>query len=301
MLIAFYSNVRGNAGTTSNLCCLATFLAVSRKQKILLWENHTNWNMIEDTITPRTKLTLLCDSLNSYHISGSKELFCRLLSKHNLDLTEQVQELAKELYPDTLFYMTNRQLEDSLFEKEIARILPQFIALCKESDELVFMDLQDSSKESTKYILEHADLVVFNLIQHSNSLDKSFLNNLSISRIRYLIGNYQPNSKINIKNICRCCKIPIMDIAMIPYNTLFREAMSEGRLIDFITANAKCGREDSNYTFIHGVEQAADMLNDAIEQVLQYKKETITSLPMKAETELPIQSHSKGRCEDCYI
>lgn len=301
MLVAFYSDVRGNAGTTSNLCCLATFLAVIRKQKIILWENHTNWNMIRDTISPRTKLSLLCDSLNPYHINGSKELFCRLLSKENLDLKEQIQELAKELYPNSLFYLSNRQIKDSLFEKEIARILPQFITLCKEIDDLVFMDLQDSSKESTKYILEHADLVVFNLIQHSKSLDKFLSNNMSISKIRYLIGNYQSNSKINIKNISRSYKIPVMDIAIVPYNTLCREAMSEGRLIDFITANAECGREDSNYAFIHAIEQAADMLNEAVEQVRQYRKEVITSLPIQEGTELPMQSHSKGRCEDCYI
>lgn len=301
MLVAFYSDVRGNAGTTSNLCCLATFLAVRKKQKILLWENHTNWNMIRDNVTPRTKLSLLFESLDSYHMNGSKELFCRLQSKENLDLSCQVQELAKELYPDSLYYLENRQIKDSLFEKEIGRILPQFLKLCKESEDLIFMDLQDSSKDSTKYILEHADLVVFNLMQHVKSFDRLFSNNNSMSNIRYLIGNYQPNSKINIKNIGRRYKIPIMDIAMIPYNTLCREAMSEGRLIEFITSNVGCGREDSNYSFIYAVEQAAEMLSDAVEEVKQIRKEENATLPIKVETEIPIQSLNKGRCEDCYI
>ncbi|WP_455717211.1 hypothetical protein, partial [Anaerosporobacter sp.] len=180
MLVAFYSDVRGNAGTTSNLCCLATFLAVRKKQKILMWENHTNWNMIRDNITPKTKLSLLFHSLNPYHMNGSKELFCRLLSKETFDLSKQVHDLAKEMYPDLLYYLPNRQTKASLFEKELARILPQFVQLCKEYDDLVFMDLQDSSKESTKYILEHADLVVINLMQHINSFDRFITSNLSI-------------------------------------------------------------------------------------------------------------------------
>lgn len=299
MLIAFYSNVRGNAGTTSNLCCLATYLAIKRKQKILLWENHTNWNMIGNNVTEKTRLSFLCESLDSYHINGSKELFCRLQRSENLDLSSQVQELAKELYPDTLYYLPNRQIVSSLFEKDIARILPRLIKLCKESDNLVFMDLQDITKESTRNILEQADLVILNLMQHVNSIDRRLISNdISISKIRYLIGNYHPNSKYNIKNICRRYKIPNMDIAMIPYNTLCREAMAEGKLLDFMAANIECSEGDSNYTFIHAVVQAVEMLNEAVEEV---KEEQITILPIKEETDIPLQSISKGRCEDCYI
>ncbi|MBS5934476.1 MAG: hypothetical protein KIC94_16565 [Clostridiales bacterium] len=302
MLIAFYSNVRGNAGTTSNLCCLATYLAIRTKQKILLWENHTNWNMIEDNVTPRTKLSFLSKSFASYHISGSKELFCRLQQKENLDLSWQVKELAKELYPGTLYYLPNRQMESSLFEKEIASILPKLVKLCKESDDLVFMDLQDITKESTRFILEQADLVILNLMQHVNS-SKGILTctDISISKIRYLIGNYQPNSKFNVKNISRRYKIPIMDIATIPYNTLCREAMAEGRLLDFISANVECTKGDSNYSFLHAVKQAAEMLNEAIEEARQDRNEQVSVLPIKTEAVLPMQSISKGRCEDCYI
>lgn len=302
MLIAFYSNVRGNAGTTSNLCCLATYLAVKEKQRILLWENHTNWNLIGDNIIPRTKLSLLCESLDSYHISGSRELFCKLQRSENLDLSCQVQELAKELYPDRLYYLPNRQIESSIFEKDISRILPRLIRLCKESDDLVFMDLQDTTKESTHYILEQADLVLLNLMQHLNSLDKKFISNgISVSKFRYLIGNYQPKSKFNIKNICRRYKIPNMDIAMIPYNTLCREAMSEGRLLDFMSANVECSEEDPNYSFIHAVEQAAEMLIEVVKEIKQSKEKQIIALPIKVEIDIPLQSTSKGRCEDCYI
>lgn len=301
MLIAFYSNIRGNAGTTSNLCCLATYLAVRMKQKILLWENHTNWNMIGDNVTPRTKLSLLYKSIDTYHINGSKELFCRLQQREKLDLTCQVNELAKELYSDVLYYLPNRPMESLLLEKDIAQILPQLIKLCKESDDLVFMDLQDITKESTRFILEESDLVILNLIQHVNSFDRKVINDMSISNVRYLIGNYQPNSKYNIKNICRRYKIPNMDIAMIPYNTLCREAMSEGKLIDFMSANVECSEEDSNYSFIHAVGQAAEMLIEAVREVKHIKEEYKKELPIKTEADLPIRSISKGRCEDCYI
>ena len=302
MLIAFYSNVRGNAGTTSNLCCLATYLAIRRKQKILLWENHTNWNMIGDNVAERTRLSLLCESLDYYHINGVKELFCRLQRRENLDLSIQVQELAKELYPDTLYYLPNRQIESTLFERDIARVLPRFINLCKESEDLVFMDLQDITKESTRYILEHSDLVIMNLMQYVNPMDRRLISNdISISKIRYLIGNYQPNSKYNIKNICRRYKISNMDIAMIPYNTLYREAMTEGKLLEFMSANVECSEEDSNYFFKHAVEQAVEMLDEAIEEVKQSKEKQDAALRIKAEIDIPIQSISKGRCEDCYI
>lgn len=302
MLIAFYSNVRGNAGTTSNLCCLATYLAIRKKQKILLWENHTNWNMIGDNVTPRTKLSFLSKRVESYHISGSKELFCRLQQKENLDLSWEVKELAEELYPGTLYYLPNRQMESSLFEKDIARILPKLVKLCKENDDLVFMDLQDITKESTHFILEHADLVILNLMQHVNSSDGIVTcKDISISKIRYLIGNYQPNSKFNVKNISRRYKIPNEDIATIPYNTLCREAMTEGGLLDFMSANVECTRGDSNYSFLHAVGHAAEMLTEAIEEARQDRNEQVSALAMKTEAVIPIQSISKGRCEDCYI
>ncbi|WP_310603866.1 hypothetical protein [Anaerosporobacter sp.] len=278
MLIAFYSDIRGNAGTTSNLCCLAAYYAIRKKQKILLWENHRNWNRIEDNFTPRTRLSLLCESITPYHMNASKELFCRLQSKEKLELVWQVEELAEELYTDTLYYLPNRQIENALLEKELMKILPQFITLCRESEELVFVDLQDMNKASTQYILEKADLVMLNLMQHMNPFGKKELRkHISISNVRYLIGNYQPNSKINIKNIARKYKIPSMDIATIPYNILCKEAMSEGRVIDFISANIECKQGDYNYPFMYALEQAAKMLNEAM------------------------QSIDKGRCEDCCI
>ena len=300
MLIAFYSNIRGNTGTTSNLCCLATYLAVRRKQRIVLWENHTNWNMIGNNITPRTRLSLLSQSIDTYHLNGSRELFCRLQQKQKLDLTCQVAELAKELYLDTLYYLPNAQMESLLFEKDMAQILPRWIQLCKESEDLVFMDLQDITKESTRYILEKADLVIFNLMQHVNTFDRKVFHDLSISNVRYLIGNYHPNSKYNIKNICRRYKIPNKDITLIPYNGLCREAMSEGKLIDFMAANVECSEEDLNYIFIHAVGQAATMIQEAVKEVKSVKEEQ-TKETIKTEEDLSIPSISKGRCEDCYI
>lgn len=295
MLIAFYSNVRGSAGTTSNLCCIASYLALQSQAKVLMWENHINWNAIGNNVVPMTRLSLLCESLESYSVNPTKELFGLLLT--NVKVEVMLTSMAKEVYSKKLYYLPIRQQEEGVYEKEILKVLPTFLELCKKSKEYIFMDIQDTTKESTQAILSKADLIIYNLPQNVRAFDKILMKlskkqSNSQSKVRYLIGNYQPDSKINISNIARKYHIAPEQIAAIPYNTSLQQALSTGKIIDFIVNNMNCNKRDYNYSFMKALQKATQMVVDGCE--FDYNPQTCKEMNATMKTQ-------KGRCEDCYI
>ena len=67
-----------------------------------------------------------------------------------------------------------------------------------------------------------------------------------------LIGRYDSFSKYNTKNITRYMKEK-NTVNVIPYNTLFFEACSEAKIIDFFLRLKNIDELDRNYLFIKEV------------------------------------------------
>lgn len=271
MIIAFCSDNRGNTGTTSNVCCIAAYLAMRKDKRILLWENHFNWNMIGSTMQKNVKYQYLRKKELSYQIAPVKELFTQ--SVYYSDRGIDVYAQAKEIYREKLYYLENRLQNGQVFERELKKVLPAFLTQLHSCEGDVYIDVTDLSKESTRLILKEADLVVYNIFQDSRYLEQFFTrfnteeNEQSdfswqsiYAKTCFLIGRYDKAAKETLKYIERKYQIKASRISAIPYNVDLKEAMTKGKLIDFLAVNMHCGVDDDNYYFMEQLQQVAKMI-----------------------------------------
>jgi hypothetical protein len=107
--------------------------------------------------------------------------------------------------------------------------------------------------------LKAADVVVINLSQgmtlSSLNIDKEIL-----KKSVFLIGKYDDNSKENISHISKKYGIDRNNIAFIPYNIHFNDAIHEGKLVAYISKNMNSKINDENLYFINKVFLATNMI-----------------------------------------
>jgi hypothetical protein len=115
------------------------------------------------------------------------------------------------------------------------------------------VDANPAMNELSRKLMEEADITVINLSQNIGILDM-FLNTFreSIdSKVFYLFGNYDSNSKYNIRNIRRKYKdITISNSGVIPYNTGYKDAQIESKVIEFLRKNLYHQKSSENCYFI---------------------------------------------------
>jgi hypothetical protein len=110
-----------------------------------------------------------------------------------------------------------------------------------------------------------SDLVVVNLSQNMGMLDIFFpyYRELIRSKVFYLFGNYDVDSKYNINNIRRRYwkEITLVNSGVIPYNTEFLDAQCDGRVCEFIRENLGCNKNDHNRFFIKKSPRSIESVN----------------------------------------
>ena len=69
-----------------------------------------------------------------------------------------------------------------------------------------------------------------------------------------LLGRYDAHSKYNIKNVTRYLREK-RNILAVPYNTLYFEACSEGKVIDYFLKLKNIDENDRNYRFLEEINR----------------------------------------------
>jgi len=116
-------------------------------------------------------------------------------------------------------------------------------------------------KEQVDKILEIANVVIVNMTQRLKTID-DFINLREENEffkgknILVNIGRYDKFSKYNVKNITRYMKEK-KDVHAIPYNTLFFESCSEGKVAEFFLKLRRVEQEDRNAVFIEETSRLA--------------------------------------------
>ena len=74
-----------------------------------------------------------------------------------------------------------------------------------------------------------------------------------------LIGRYDAHSKYNVKNVTRYMKEKKAVLA-IPYNTLYFEACSEGKVVDYFLRLKRLDPSDRNSIFVKGTNEVVESI-----------------------------------------
>lgn len=266
MEVAFWSNIGGKNGVTSNLAGVSILLALEKKCKSILFENHCHMMNLERVLIRKKSSSILKEEENYFynHLgmdSLIKNIHSNLYSKDTL-LKSSLNFLDHGIY----YIPQSKHRNKELFEYELNQVIQPFLEKVNEISPITFIDTAGSRNLSTKVILSKADLVVVNLSQDPQIIDHFFENYSSLtSKAVFLLGNYNHNSKFNLTNIRRKYHIKKEQIAVIPYNIAYRDSLINGDTISFLLRNQKCKREDENYYFMKELKKATAMIYKRIE------------------------------------
>lgn len=185
--------------------------------------------------------------------------------KSNKTSTNIVSNYTKIVFKDRLDILCSPKTTNVQEYENIVSNYPDVIQVADRAYDLVLVDI--SSKMPGEYarrILEMADIIMVNMTQRLKTIDdfiklKEQNDFFKKNNILINIGRYDKFSKYNTKNITRYIKQK-RDVLVTPYNTLFFESCSEGKVANFylsLLQLRKIDPEDRNAVFINEMERMA--------------------------------------------
>ena len=258
MNIAFWSMTSGRSATSGNMLAVSVMssLAYSINEILVQLDQHSR--AIDDVFGERRQTNLLMEEYSYYSKKGLDSLIdkCQLEELSIKDINENMVPVKDTLInyvpvsKRTIIGVNNREL--TFFSKKMFEVLNQ-------SSQLNFIDCANGDTPVSRTILKAADVVVINLSQGMTSpsinIDKEIL-----KKSVFLVGKYDDNSKENISHIRKKYGIERNDIAIIPYNIQFNDAIHEGKLVSYISKSMNSRVNDENTYFINKVFLATNMI-----------------------------------------
>jgi hypothetical protein len=252
MIVASWSNVHGQAGNTSNMIAVASAVAMRYNRRCMLTQTHFILNNLDTFLTGKR--------YGSQTMDNGLDGLSRILKLHPLDKDTIENYSIPILYKKlTLLPGTsseNRKIFTADMEKTFGILLDELDRFY----DMVFVDVNSGFDELSKLILDKSDIVMVNLCQNINVIDH-YAKECQIrdKRILYLLGNYDKDSSFNLYNLRILYKFLSKDnTGVVPYNTEFMDAQSEGNVIRFFRKNSD--NVGSNRYFMECVHDAAAKL-----------------------------------------
>lgn len=268
-IIAFWSDEEKETGQTMSMVALSTYMAIEHNYKILNVSTSFKDNTLESSYWDLQKIEQLVKTIskntNAVGLESGVEGLIKIINS-NKTSTNIVSNYTKVVFKDRLDVLCAAKTQNYEEYREIAQLYPNILQVANRSYDLVFVDISKRMpKEQVKQILEIANVVIVNMTQRLKTIDdfiklreeNEFFKG---KNILVNIGRYDKFSKYNVKNITRYMKEK-KDVHAIPYNTLFFESCSEGKVAEFFLKLRRVEQEDRNAVF---VEETSRLAKDLI-------------------------------------
>ena len=258
MKIVFWSPVHGQTGTTSNILVLSLLSAIAFKKCCLVTQTHFNYNNLEAPLIERNS-----KPASDYFMDVGIDALVRNFKAERLgrELVENccinLQNTRLSLLPGTT--KTNRES----FDYAIGTAIPRVFEEMNQFYDCMFIDSNPGMKELSIRLMQEADLTVINLSQNLEIVNLYFqhYDKLIPGRKFFLFGAYDVNSKYNINNIRKKYSgITKVNSGVIPYNTSYKDAQIDSRVIEFIKKNLNTNSLSDNHYFISKSLSAAEKI-----------------------------------------
>lgn len=262
-IITFCSNETKETGQTLSLAAIASFMAIEHNYKILVVSTNFNDLSLENCFWEYNKIrptgAIKGDGQKNIGLESGIEGLIKVLNS-NRTSTEIVKNYSRIVLRDRLDVFLSPVTKSY---QEYAQITPYYTNILQIANryyDLIFVDLSKKMpKQDANDILQLSDIVVVNLTQRLKTIN-DFIQLRETNEfyqrknVMLAIGRFDKFSKYNSKNITRYLKEKKL-ISVIPYNTLFFEACSEGTIIDFLLKVKNITDEtDRNSSFIKEIQ-----------------------------------------------
>lgn len=266
-IITFKSNELKETGQTLSLVATATQMAIEHSYKILVVSTNFKDQTVENCFWELDKLNKPIINTKGHASvgvdSGVEGLIKVLIS--NKTSTEIVKNYSKTILRDRLDVLLSPNTEEYQEYTQICENYPEILKMANRYYDLVFVDLSNRMKEElAQNIINISDVIIFNITQRLKNINdfmelKETDEFYKRKNVMLLLGRYDGHSKYNVKNVTRYMKEKKQLLA-IPYNTLYFEACSEGKVVDYFLKLKNIDENDRNHFFISEVNRADEAL-----------------------------------------
>ena len=256
-IITFCSNETKETGQTMSLAATAAYMAIEHNYKILVISTDFNDLSLENCFWEYDKIRKASTIKEDEKVgieSGIEGLIKALIS--NRTSNEIIRNYSRIVLKDRLDILlapTTKVYQEYI---QIAESYTDILQVAKRYYDLIFVDLSKKMpRKVAAEILKLSDILVINMTQRLKTINdfmelRETNDFYQRKNVMLLMGRYDKNSKYNIKNVTRYLKEKKM-ISVVPYNTLYLEAASEGGIIEFMLKAKNVTDElDSNNIFI---------------------------------------------------
>ena len=276
-IVVFSSSELKETGQSLAISALATYMAIEHNQKMLIVATDFNDNTLEDCFWQQKKeefvidRTLALDRVTT--MDSGVEGLIKIVSSSKTS-PEIVRNYSKVVLRDRLDILVSPDTKSRAEYNKIATSYASIIQTANRFYDYVFVDL-DNKMNLSEYeqIMQLADVIVLTLTQNLRCINNfvelknknHFYNN---KKIIPTITRYDRYSKYNRKNVSRYLKEKKL-MPTISYNTLFSEACSEGKIVDYFLKmrNVKADETDRNKIFIYEIAELSEYVLEKIKDV----------------------------------
>lgn len=260
-LVVFWSPWHGQAMVTASMGAVACLLNHDTNGRVIM--SHSQFNMadLEGMFNFRMKRKKI------YENSGLSALILRV--KQSWLTEEAVAECLLPVASATGLYMlpgTEQHfsvLKESDTEELVYALLGRDI---KSYYDWVFVDASAGKNGLSQRLLDAADVAVICLSQNIATWDRfmaEYPEHAGKKNALYVLSGYDDASRYNRRNFIRMYQNLSSDnVGVVPYNTGFMDAISEGAVARYIFANEGVKKGEENYDFITECRRIGTMIQD---------------------------------------
>lgn len=253
MKIGFWGSMHGQTGMTSNIMAASILMCAKYQRKTAVLQTHFSMNNLS------YPLIGVMDGSESFRDTGIDALLRDYKSRpltEEIILSDSVSLLGKQY---SLFLGTANRNKD-FYEKEMLASFNAIVDEIEKYNDYVFIDISSGYGKLSKKIAQHTDVLVINLSQNKQVIEGCIEDYPEHDNIMFVFGNYDCNSKYNIRNLTKLYPELKHKCYCVYHNAGFMDAQNEGKTTEFIMKNRDCSELSDNYDFIYSVQEIIEEL-----------------------------------------
>lgn len=273
-IISLWSGNSKETGQTLSTVAIATAMAIEHNSKILVISTEFKGKTVENCFWENSRSKGLNSMFGGRQpgMSNGVEGLIKILQS-NKTTSNIVADYAKVVFRDRLDILAAPETNILDMYNQITPYYPQLAQVANKDYNFVFIDIDKNMKtEDQKAILQISDLIIVTMKQGLTDLEEIITlkekNPLfNKNNVVLLVGKYDKNSKYTLKNILRYLKVN-KNVLAIPYNALYNEASTEGKVADFFLSHRSINDStDRNMIFMEQTKSTCDNIIFKIQEM----------------------------------
>lgn len=268
-VVSFWGNNTKETGQTLSVVALGTEMAIDHNNKILIVSTGFREETMLDCFWEKRKNGIV-QSQGSF-TNGLEGLIKVIQS--NRTSSNIIRDYTKVVFRDRLDILPAPMTSDPKIYNTITSYYKDVLRFADKEYDYVLVDVDKRiSVKDKAAILQASDALMVTFKQGMDDIEvvkkiREQYPDTKKTKVMFMIGKYDFDSKYNTKNITRLLK-ETREIATVPYNVSFYEAAMEGKVADFFLNNRTLtDNSDVNAKFLRECKRGCDNILSKLEEL----------------------------------